>query len=402
MRTIKAFILVVLLLIAANSFAQIKLTDILSRPDPGPVPGAVIDYSPSKTKDYVGSPSIAILGNGHYVASHDTFGDGPKAGKGCFTSIFESADSGKTWRRLTELQGQWWSSLFVHKDQLYIFGTSTKHGNIVIRRSTDGGKTWTKPDDKNTGLLVEGKFHCAPVPVTIHNGRFWRGFEISGGSGKWEAFVMSCPVDADLLVADNWIVSARIMVDKKVISHKWLEGNVVVTPEGGLVNILRAQPEVDKAAVIEVSPDGRSLAFNPEDGIIDFPGANKKFTIRYDKTTNKYWSLVNIITDPGPLEEDPQDHRNTLALTSSTDLRQWDVRYIALSFMQGEHLTKKNNKFGFQYIDWLFEGNDIIFVSRTAWGWETPRSHDANYMTFHRIPNFRNKSLMDKPLFKGP
>ena len=402
MRFERTVIAVVFLLIAANSFAQIKLTEILSRPDPGPVPGAVIDYIPSKTKDYVGSPSIAVLGNGHYVASHDIFGDGPRAGKGCFTRIFESTDSGKSWRQLTELEGQWWSSLFVHKDQLYIFGTSRKHGNIVIRRSTDGGKTWTKPEDKSSGLLVEGKFHCAPVPVPVHKGRLWRGFEINWGSNKWEAFVMSCPVDGDLLAADNWIVSAKIMVDKKVIRHKWLEGNVVVTPEGGLVNILRAQPEVDKAAMIEVSPDGRSLAFNPEDGIIDFPGANKKFTIRYDKASNKYWSLVNIITDPGPLEEDPQDHRNTLALSSSTDLRQWEVRYIALSFMQGKHLTRENNKFGFQYIDWLFEGNDIIFVSRTAWGWETPRSHDANYMNFHRLPNFRNKSLKDKPLFKGP
>ncbi|MHC4213007.1 MAG: hypothetical protein ACYSWP_06475, partial [Planctomycetota bacterium] len=76
MRFERTVIGVVFLLIAVDSLAQIKLTDILSMPDPGPVPGSVIDYIPSKTKDYVGSPSIAILGNGHYVASHDTFGDG--------------------------------------------------------------------------------------------------------------------------------------------------------------------------------------------------------------------------------------------------------------------------------------------------------------------------------------
>ena len=106
MKCKRTVIMIVFLLIVANSFAQ---SEILSRPDPGPVPGAVIDYIPSKTKDYVGSPSIAILPNGHYVASHDTFGKGPKASKGCFTSIFGSSDSGKTWRRLTELEGQWWS-----------------------------------------------------------------------------------------------------------------------------------------------------------------------------------------------------------------------------------------------------------------------------------------------------
>jgi hypothetical protein len=32
-------------------------------------PGVIIDYIPSHTRDYVGSPGIAILPNGHYVAS---------------------------------------------------------------------------------------------------------------------------------------------------------------------------------------------------------------------------------------------------------------------------------------------------------------------------------------------
>ena len=40
------------------------------------VPGVVIDYSPAETGKYIGSPSIAILPNGYYVASHDFFGPG--------------------------------------------------------------------------------------------------------------------------------------------------------------------------------------------------------------------------------------------------------------------------------------------------------------------------------------
>ncbi|MHC4184698.1 MAG: sialidase family protein [Planctomycetota bacterium] len=401
MRRVRDCLLIIIFLSVASSLAQCKGEESRRLPEPGPVPGVAIDYLDSKDKDYVGSPGIAIVSKGHYVASHDTFGDGPKGGKGRLTTVFESADFGRTWKRLTELDGQWWSSLFVHKGQLYIIGVSRKHGNIVIRRSTDGGKTWTEPVDENTGLLVEGRFHCAPVPVTEHNGRLWRGFEVDSGGYRWEAFVMSTPVDSDLLKADSWVASSKVMITKAV-GRKWLEGNVVVTPEGGLVNILRSQPKLDKAAVIEVSPDGRFLTLNPEDCLIDFPGANKKFTIRHDEMTGKYWSLVNIVTDPGPLEEPPQDHRNTLALTCSKDLRKWEVRYVALSFMNGEHLTRQNNKFGFQYIDWLIEGDDIIFVSRTAWGWDTPRSHDANYLTFHRIRNFRDKTVKDKPLCAGP
>jgi len=362
-------------------------------------PGVVIDYLPSRLKDYVGSPSIAVLPNGHYAASHDIFGDGPRGGRTC---IFESADSGRTWKPLTQLAGQYWSTLFVHKDALYIIGTSRKHGDIVIRRSTDGGKTWTEPKDGNSGLLAEGRFHCAPVPVVVHNGRIWRAFEINRGRYKWDALVMSAPVEADLLSAKNWQMSNKLVVDRRANIFKWLEGNVVVTADGKLVNILRTQKPAARAAMVHISDNGRKLSFDPGKDMIDFPGGAKKFTIRYDKATGKYWSLVNIITDPGPLEEPPQDHRNTVALTCSRDLRNWEVRYIVLGFRQGEHLTRDNNKFGWQYIDWLIEGDDIIFVSRTAWGWETPRSHDANYFTFHRILNFRRKTLSDKPLYRGP
>jgi hypothetical protein len=42
------------------------------------VPGVVIDHAFASTGCYVGSPSIAVLPNGDYVASHDLFG--PKSG----------------------------------------------------------------------------------------------------------------------------------------------------------------------------------------------------------------------------------------------------------------------------------------------------------------------------------
>ena len=32
-----------------------------------------------------------------------------------------------------------WSSLFVHRDAVYLLGTSQQYGSIVIRRSDDGG-----------------------------------------------------------------------------------------------------------------------------------------------------------------------------------------------------------------------------------------------------------------------
>jgi hypothetical protein len=47
---------------------------------------------------------------------------------------------------------------------------------------------------------------------------------------------------------------------------------------------------------------------------------------------------------------------------------------------------------GFQYADWLFDGDDLIAVVRTAFDdadGGADSFHNANFLTFHRIRNFR-------------
>ncbi|MCR4415795.1 MAG: hypothetical protein NUV77_25555 [Thermoguttaceae bacterium] len=130
---------------------------------PATVPGVVIDHVPASSGLYVGSPSIAVLPSGGYVASHDFFGPKSNEFKSARTAVFGSADRGKTWKKLSEVQGAFWSSLFVHRGALYLLGPDRHHGNILIRRSTDGGVTWTTPKDRATGILRDnGEYHCCP------------------------------------------------------------------------------------------------------------------------------------------------------------------------------------------------------------------------------------------------
>jgi len=129
------------------------------------VPGVVIDHQAASTGKYVGSPSIAILPGGDYVASHDIFGPKSRYRQRATTRVFRSSDRGQTWRHLSDIDGQLWSTLFVHNGDLYIMGTLARYNDAIIRRSTDGGATWTEPKDDKTGLLLKGLFHCAPVPV---------------------------------------------------------------------------------------------------------------------------------------------------------------------------------------------------------------------------------------------
>lgn len=174
---------------------------------PVSVPGVVIDHQAASTGKYIGSPSIAILPGGDYVASHDIFGPNSGYRQRATTRVFRSSDRGQTWRHLSDIDGQLWSTLFVHSDALYIFGTLARYNNTIIRRSADGGETWTEPKDGKTGLLLEGLFHCAPVPVIAHNGRLWRAMEDSTDTQRWglpfRAFMMSASVDADLLDAES-------------------------------------------------------------------------------------------------------------------------------------------------------------------------------------------------------
>ena len=349
----------------------------------GEPPGVVVDHSPDPARVYIGSPSIAVLPDGQYVASHDWHGPGTTEHSMAVARVFGSTDRGETWRHLADIDGAFWSTLFVHQGRLYLLGSYRHNGPIVIRRSDDGGRTWSRPDDAKSGLLAEGRFHCAPVPVVVHAGRLWRGMEaksdepVAPGHEYFGAFVLSAPVDADLLQASNWSMTNNLPFDSDWPGKAWLEGNVVVTPEDRLVNILRVEiPGGEKAAVLRVADDGKTVSFDPEHDFIDFPGGLHKFTIRRDSKTNRYWSLVNPQTDLSV-------YRNVLALTSSADLRTWKLERIVFRHPDALHHA-------WEYVDWLFDGDDIIALSRTAWDGSF-RAHDANYLTFHRIEDFRNQ-----------
>lgn len=174
-------------------------------------PGVVLAHSSVTSGRYLGSPSIAVLLGGTYLASHDDFG--PKGTKDT-TWLYSSRDRGAHWKRLSTVEGQVWSSLFWHHGALYLLSPGKQRGPIKIHRSDNGGKTWTVARNAKSGLLrTDGEFHSAPVPVIVHNGRIWRACEVSRKKGgripTFRTFVMSAPEDSDLLQADNWTYSNR-------------------------------------------------------------------------------------------------------------------------------------------------------------------------------------------------
>jgi hypothetical protein len=358
------------------------------------VPGTVIHHTPGSSGCYVGCPSIAILPDGAYITSHSHFG--PKASNSD-SWIYCSTDRGQTWERLAELNGQIWSNLFYHRDALYIMGTDhcdrysgRLNGRMVIRRSLDGGHTWTQVADAATGLLSDyDGYHTAPMPVIAHAGRLWRSMEYAPVPERlhWRSLVMSAPEDADLLDRANWTISEMLAHPQ---SHtQWIEGSMVVAPDGTLLNLLRSNYQgksgeqasgyTDRGAIVRVAPDGRRLVHDPDLDVINMPGGGTKFTVRFDPVSQRYCALTNK-------QSDPPAQRNRLYLVSSPDLRRWTTHHLLLSHPDPQ-------KHAFQYVDWVFAGDDIAYVSRTAYHdgqADAHNFHDANFLTFHTLDNFRS------------
>lgn len=379
-----------------------------------PFPGVVVfESKDNPIKNKVASPSILILPDGNYLVSHDLQGG---------TNIHISTDRGITWQFISRVSPLIWANLFENNGEVYLMGTSKGWGNILIYRSNDNGTTWSAPVDSNTGVIAEGLFHTGPVPVVKYKGKIWRSYEEAldpDNRRDFHAFAMCADENADLLQASSWSRTNSIRFDESWINARrpnWLEGNLVITPDNKLIDFMRLEtwsgkdipyaiegaaqgkPRNEIAAIIEVDDREMTMNFKNEPlNFVHFPGAESKFTIRYDSISRLYWTITNKISSFKHTEGTHNGNwhqRNLLVLMSSPDLTNWEIRDKILRWNEGAHL-KTWDTFGFQYVDWLFEDNDIIFVSRTSW--YGSRYHDANMITFHRINNFRASTLHSEP-----
>lgn len=360
-------------------------------------PGTVLAHSPASTRIYLSSPGIARLPDGTLVAKGDEHGPGSTENREAVTRLFRSSDGGRRWENLPSVRGIYWASLFVHADALWLLGVSRQNGPIVLRCSRDRGHSWTSPVDQSSGLLRgDAGYHGAPTPVLVAKGRVWRGFEHVQPGARWGAcfspFLLSAPVDWDWMDARSWTATNRHGYDEMWAGGRfrgWCEGNAVELPDGGVGNLLRVHtldlPE--QAGLLKASDDGRVLHAPDFRTFRDFPGGCKKFTVRRDPRTGHWWSLTSVarrLHDGVPVERT----RNELALVRSRDFENWEIRAILLS-----HPDVRRH--GFQYADWIFDGDDLLAVVRTAWDdahGGAHSQHDANYLTFHRVKSFRERT----------
>ena len=361
----------------------------------GEAVGTVVNYLHPADKAYnfsghcLCSPTIVRHPDGYLLASMDLFaGKAPQN----LTLIYRSDDNGESWHYVSELFPCYWGKLFVHRGVLYMISVSTEYGDLLIGRSDDGGKTFTTPTVLLRGSCHFGVagVHKTPMPVVTYGGRIWVSMEWgSWGEGYHAASVASAPEDADLLDASAWLFADPVKYDPtwegvaEGPSAGNIEGALTVLPDGKLYDMMRYD-------MTKCTPCyGRILAYrvnteNPEAPpeyarAIEFPGNHSKAEIHRDPKTGMYYSIASRILD--------SDHiwaRNLLSLLRSPDGEHWEVACDLLDYRDSDQ-----KKIGFQYISFLIEGDDIIYLSRTAIN-HAENFHNSNYTTFHRIQNFRD------------
>jgi len=332
------------------------------------------------------SPSIVKLPSGALLASMDVFA--MKAPQN-LTLIYRSDDDGQHWYFVTELLPCFWGKLFVHRDELYMLATATEYGDLLIGKSTDEGRTWSAPVTIMTGAgtSVGRGPHKAPMPVVELENRLYTAIDYGSWlTGGHNSGLISIDADADLLVAENWVCTGFLPYDpawKGALqignTGGGLEGNAVVGPDGEIYNVLRYQMEsYGKALVLKGNkhrPE-EPLQFH---SLADFNGgSNSKFDLIYDAPSEAYWAIVSEIVD----DKTPHQ-RNVLSLAVSRDLQNFQIVKRLLDYRH-----ENPADVGFQYVSFLIDGDDILYLSRSAIN-QAKNMHDANYSTFHRIEQFR-------------
>jgi len=340
------------------------------------------------------------------------------------TRLARSFDKGESWEELPPLD-VCDAMPFVHCGDLYLIannrgeltadtaGRKTHGGpqaarDIVLSRSSDGGKSWLEPV-----ILFEGSYWNAPTGCAVANDRIYRAFDIpdpgmvdDGVSGR-RSVVVAGDLSSDLLGPGAWRISPPVAFPGVPISLKrglypekpdtWLEPNVVCV-NGKLQVLSRVRIDylstAGMCAVCDIDDNGRDLShrfvqFHP------MPGGQCKFYIIHDEATGLFWTPANLVTNSqdaewgkrlraGGFHQGPGNERRLLMLMYSLD---------ALNWFQGGCIAMSRNPLeSFHYAAPLIDGDDLLILSRTS-SPDARHQHDSDLVTFHRVEDFRHLAL---------
>lgn len=335
-----------------------------------------------------------------------------------YGDIYRSTDNGDTWSHQCKLPTYHCGSFFSMGNALYLLYADFRHDNKTrIRKSTNDGVDWSEPVVIHKQALWDGNGAWAR-----HKGYLYKPLDESqpenANGPRSMPRVLRIRLGTSPMVPANWQLSERpnfdfppppevrdVQVEKGRVRRNNNEGNCVVGPDGKLRVIYRHFERTRGIFSATVFYDEQNHTqhfrnvYNPdppeggENCYSDFPGACSGFHIRYDEKSGKYIALANPVTgDTSYPDGRPlgiyRCMRNILVMMESDDLVHWRIAKHLLKDDKENTWEESVKKNGFQQVNFEFQGDDLIWISRTAYD-GVANLHDANRITFHRLPNFR-------------
>ena len=285
-----------------------------------------------------------------------------------YTVVKKSVDGGSTWTTVVDkIPDLRWASPFENKGTVYLIGSDIYTGAAVIAKVNPDGVT------KKVELFNKAKVSGTCPGTVLHaNGRIYKAYL---------AATISADENADLMKPESWTLSNK--TNSEDLAYWGNEGSMVLGKDGQVYQVMHTD-KADEAIVLRLSADGTTYTHTnaATKSYVEFPTCVSKTSVIYDEVSGKYIALSN------PCNTKNERQRNILALVVSDDLVNWEIAEYILVDREMINPYYSTVSHAFQYTDFKIDGNDIVMVIREAAGY-TNTYHDGNYCTFYRINDFR-------------
>ncbi|MFC1452330.1 sialidase family protein [Verrucomicrobiota bacterium] len=342
------------------------------------------------------APALVILPDGRLLCSVELWSRDDTANRLYGHSrclIFASDDAGTSWHELARLPFA--TGKFLARDaRLWFIGSGTGWNGLWVTCSEDRGETWSGPTQ-----VFDGKTYSASTGWVVDDGTlYWAMDDMNPARAERRVFAVAADLRAELRDPQTWRKSNAIEhpgVPQSLgrgphHSGTWLEPNVVRVDDR-LALIVRVR--VSESNADGVVPNlGAVCDLDDTEGALrltfshyyPIPGAQNHFHIVPDEHNGLFWMTSNLVTGVArQLYRGWGKERRFLMLHYSVDAQNW--------FPAGVLAMWPKETQAFNYCTPVIDGDDLLFVSRTAE--QAANQHDNDTITFHRVPDFRQLAV---------
>jgi hypothetical protein len=269
-------------------------------------------------------------------------------------------------------------------------GTKVRNDDLLLLKSTDGGRTWSEPTTLFTGLF----WNCHTGMVQRGDRLYWATDDLSLGNKRGPR-VIAGDLSGDPMNPQAWRISEPVpfpgvpeaMTNPKFanLSSQYLEPNVIEV-NGRLRGLATVKPKRQStaglAAVFDFEDKGGPIElkftqFHP------MPGGQLKFCVIWDEATQMFWATANLVVDGQGAFDWFREAEKRGYVRYASGLGGNDRRFLMLFygldglnwFHAGCIAQAPKISQSFMHARPVIDGDDLAIIARSSIN--APNQHDA-------------------------